>query len=222
MKSSMIQGQCVQLPIIHTRLIGTKISHSLSLFSFIFFWSIRLMAMPPTIIHSRSQEWWLLCHLYITHPNRWEKNSIARDDYNNTTNIPNCYTQICCALCHVPVVQKIIIIKSYVYMCNILYLYKCIYNVYFLSLYLVYNIEIMYLLVSNLLSLFEFYFPSPPPPFFFPLMGLKGTQFRHPRDPNSPQLVPTTTNVKRSQLCLCYTFLAYVMHSQIKCCVYCI
>ncbi len=31
MKSSMIQGQCVQLPIIHTRSIGTKISHSLSL-----------------------------------------------------------------------------------------------------------------------------------------------------------------------------------------------
>jgi hypothetical protein len=91
----------VQLPIIHTRLIGTKISHSfslsLSLFSFIFFGSIRLMAMPPTIIHSRSQEWWLLCDLYIIHPNRWEKNSIAWDNNNNTTTIPNCDTQICCS-----------------------------------------------------------------------------------------------------------------------------
>ncbi len=131
MKSSMIQGQCVQLPIIHTRLIGTKISHSLSLFSFIFFWSIRLMAMPPTIIHSRSQEWWLLCDLYITHPNRWEKNSIARDDYNNTTNIPNCDTQICCALCHVPVVQKNNNNNKIIYICAILY----IYIMYIFSLY---------------------------------------------------------------------------------------
>jgi hypothetical protein len=52
-------------------------------------------------------------------------------------------------------------------MCNIIY----IYNVYFLSLYLVYNIQIMYLLVSNFLSLFEFYFPSP---FLFSFDGFEG------------------------------------------------
>ncbi len=161
--------------------------------------------MLPTIIHSRSQEWWLLCDLYITHPNRWEKNSIARDN-NNTTNIPNCDTQICYALCHVlvylynilgwssfsfihlvihPVIHSSIQVPHpgrrrwwglhsvqrsrvptscsiYIHMCNIYY----IYNVYFLSLYLIYNIELMYFLVSNLLSLFEFLF-SPHPFFFF-------------------------------------------------------
>jgi len=96
MKSSMIQGQCAVANNTHSVDRYQNLSFSLSLL-FYFLWVHKVDGYAPTIIHSRSQEWWLLCDLYIIHPNRWEKNSIAWDNNNTTTTIPNCDTQICCS-----------------------------------------------------------------------------------------------------------------------------
>ncbi len=113
MKSSMIQGQCAVANNTHWVDRYQNLSFSLSLSLLFYFHLVHKVddGYAPTIIHSRSQEWWLLCDLYITHPNRWEKNSIAQDNNNNnTTKIPNCDTQICCA-------------PQYIYICAIYFIY---------------------------------------------------------------------------------------------------